>query len=90
MLKFKHLRIYKKKKEERIPLSEEVPTSEDLEAGKRYLIRQSQFEFFEDEIKLMSVNLRPLNINGKGMKTKIAQFNPFLDEYGIMRSKSRL
>ena len=38
----------------------------------------------------MSVNFNPLNIDAKGMKTIIAQFNPFLDEYRIMRSKSRL
>ena len=62
----------------------------DLETGRRFLIRQSQLEFYEQEIKLMSVNLNPLNVDAKGMKTEISQFNPFLDEHEIMRSNSRL
>ena len=38
----------------------------------------------------MSVRLDSLNYVTKGLKTDSAQFNPYLDEYGIIRSNSRL
>ena len=63
---------------------------EEIEAAKRFLIKQSQLEFFEHEIKLMSVSYKPLSQVASGMKSSIMQFNPFLDEYGVMRSQSRL
>ena len=63
---------------------------EDIEQGKNFLIRQAQLEFFEQEIKLMSINYQALVQVAPRMKSEILQFNPFLDEFGVMRSRSRL
>ena len=89
--KFKNLITEKKKKEERIldPNSKFLTPNEIL-IGKRFLIKQSQLEYFEDEIRLMNFSKKPLAQIAQGMKTNLMQFNPFLDEFGVMRSMSRL
>ena len=77
---FWHIVLYKKKKKESISLNKEVLSPEDIEAGRHLLIHQSQLEFFSQEIKLMSMDLKPLNVHAKGMKTEITHFNPFLEK----------
>ena len=88
--RFRHIILYKDEKEKRVRQKQELLTPEDLDKGKRFLIRQSQLGFLEHETKLMSVRLDSLNTVAKGLKTDIAQFNPYLDEFGIIRSNSRL
>ena len=88
--RFRHIILYKNRKETLVPQKQEPLTPEDLDKGKRFLQPQSQLNFFAHEIKLMSVRLDSLNSVAKGLQTDIAQFNPYLDEYGIIRSNSRL
>jgi hypothetical protein len=64
-------------------------TPDDIQIGKPFLVRQAQLEFYEQEIKLMSIDYKPLVQVASRMKSDILQFNPFLDEFGVMRSKSR-
>ena len=91
VMKFKHLLIFKTKKEERFACNSRANlTPTELQSGRRFLIKQSQVEFFELEIKLMSKDYLPLSQVSQGLKSDILQFNPFLDEFGVMRSKSRL
>ena len=66
--------------------AERISTPNEVEIGLRFLIRQAQIEFFEQEIKLMSVDYKPLAQCAFGIKSSIMQFNPFLDEFGVMRS----
>ena len=66
---FRHIILFKGKKENRVPQKQEPLTPEDLDKGKRFLIRQSQLDFFSHEIKLMSVRLDSLNSVAKGLKT---------------------
>ena len=67
----------------------------ELEAARRHLARQAQLEHFHQEIGLLSkhssrstsVTLASLPEAGK---SRILQFTPFLDEFGVLRSRSRL
>ena len=62
----------------------------DMQAGLRFLVKQAQLEFYELEIKLMAMDMKPLSQTPVARGCSILQFNPFLDEYGVIRSKSRL
>ena len=69
--------------------------SGELEAAKRLLIRQAQLSTFREEIGLLSRDPAPPREKSLGhfpeaRKSRILQFTPFLDEFGILRSRSRL
>jgi hypothetical protein len=88
ILKAKHFFIMKK--EDR-PISQpKLLRHDDIEDARVFLIKQSQLEFFGEEIALMSKNLRPLAEIQGTKSSPIQKFNPFLDPRGIMRSQSRL
>ena len=79
-----------RKEKDRVPPKQELLTLEDIDKGKRFLIRQSQLDFFSHKIKLVSVKLDSLNTVAIGLKTNVAHFNPYLDEFGIIKSNSKL
>jgi len=67
----------------------------ELDAARRHLIRQAQLEHFHQEIVLLSKNssqgklVTLANLPEAG-RSPILQFTPFLDETGVLRSRSRL
>jgi hypothetical protein len=64
--------------------------SSEIEDAKTFLIKQSQLEFYPEEIGLMSKDLKPLAEIRGNHGSQILQFNPFLDPAGVIRSHSRL
>ena len=62
---------------------------EEIEAARRFLIKQAQLEYYATEIGLMSKDgLTLAQIPRVG--SEIAKFSPMLDEFNVMRSNSRL
>jgi hypothetical protein len=78
------------KKEDRPIRQSKFLRHADIEDARVFLIKQSQLEFFGEEIALMSKNLRPLAEIRGTKSSPIQNFNPFLDPRGVMRSRSRL
>jgi hypothetical protein len=76
------------KKEDRPVCQPKLLRHADIEDTRVFLIKQSQLEFFGEEIALMSKNLRP-EIRG-AKSSPIQKFNLFLDPRGVMQSQSRL
>ena len=69
--------------------------SGEIEAAMRHLIRQSQLSSFREEIGLLSRDVaqteeRSLVRFPEARRSRILQFSPFLDEFGVLRSCSRL
>jgi len=67
----------------------------EIQAAKRLLIRQSQLSSFREEIGLLSRDTaapreKSLEHFPEARKSRILKFTPFLDEFGILRSRSRL
>ena len=62
---------------------------EEIEAARRFLIKQSQLEFYSPEIGLMSKEGKTLAQNPHA-GSEITKFSPMMDEFNVMRSNSRL
>jgi len=67
----------------------------ELEAARRHLIRQAQLPAFREEIGLLlreqkAEHKRALDAIPDAGKSRIIKFSPFLDEFGILRARSRL
>jgi hypothetical protein len=60
----------------------------DIEDARTFITKQSQLEFFSEEIALMSKNLQPLAEIRGSKSSQILKFNPFLDPSGVLRSRS--
>ncbi len=78
------------KKEDRPICQPKLLRHDDIEDARVFLIKQSQLEFFGEEIDLMSKNLRPLAEIRGTKSSPIQKFNPFLDPRGVMRSRCQL
>ena len=94
LIKWGHLlrakRLFMTKREDR-PLYRPIWLRHlDFKDARTFLTKQSQLEFFPEEIGLMARDLRPLaEIRGNHHST-ILKFSPFLDSFGVIRSGSRL
>jgi hypothetical protein len=62
----------------------------EIEDARTFLAKQSQLEFYPEEVGLMSKNFQPLAEIRGNHSSAILQFNPFLDPAGVIRSRSRL
>lgn len=66
----------------------------EIEASRRHLIRQAQLSAFREEIGLLSrdsvAGEKSLAQFPEARRSRILKFNPFLDEFGVLRSRSRL
>jgi len=62
----------------------------DVEFAENYLMRLSQLEFFPAEIHSMQKLKIPLADCQEPRQSYIRQYNPFFDETGLIRSRSRL
>jgi hypothetical protein len=78
------------KKEDRPIRQPKLLRHTDIEDARTFITKQSQLEFFGEEIALMSKNLRPLAEIRGSKSSQILKFNPFLDPSGVLRSRSRL
>jgi hypothetical protein len=94
LIKWGHIlkakRLLTMKKEDRPIRQSRFLRHADVEDARVFLIKQSQLEFFGEEIALMSKNLRPLAEIRGTKSSPIQKFSPFLDPRGVMRSRSRL
>ena len=73
-----------------IPFGGTLISPRDMDQARRFLLKQAQLEFYPTEIALMARKYEPLSKVCVGHKSAILQFDPFLDEYGVIRSNSRL
>jgi hypothetical protein len=74
------------KKEDRPIRQSKLLRHTNIEDAQIFIAKQSQLDFFGEEIALMSKNLRPLaEIRGSKL-SHILKFNPFLDPSGVLRS----
>ena len=64
--------------------------SGEIESARRHLTRQAQLSFFHEEIGLLSRGQNSLSRFSEARKSRILQFSPFLDEFGVLRSRSRI
>ena len=64
--------------------------AEEIEVAKDFLIKESQKEFFAEEISSMKNENARLSQTKDCHRSSILKFNPFLDEKGIIRSSSRI
>ena len=83
-------RLFQTKREDRPLKRPSLLRTTDLIDAKNFLAKQSQLEFYAEEIGLMSKNLQPLAEIRGNHHSQILQFNPYLDPYGVLRSRSRL
>jgi len=83
-------RLFMMKKEDRPLKRPPLLRASDLKEARNFLAKQSQLEFYAEEIGLMSKDLRPLAEIRGNHHSQILQFNPFLDPFGVLRSRSRL
>ena len=70
-------------------------SNEEIQVATRRLIKMSQMESFNKELQLMEVLQKrtqktDLNLCHQTKGSSILKFSPFLDEFGIIRSRSRL
>jgi hypothetical protein len=64
--------------------------SSEIEDVKIFLAKQSQLEYYPEEIGLMLKDFKPLAEIRGNHSSSILPFNPFLDPSGLIRSRSRL
>ena len=64
--------------------------SEEVEDAREYLIKDAQRAFYHEEISAMKTSEKDLCQTKSAKGSKILQFNPFLDDKGIIRSNSRI
>jgi predicted nuclease with RNAse H fold len=83
-------RLFMMKKEDRPIRRPKLLRHTDYRDARTFITKQSQLEFFAEEIALMSKNLRPLAEIRGAKFSQILKFNPFLDPSGVIRSRSRL
>ena len=83
-------RLFQTKREDRPLARPLLLRMADLQDAKTFLVKQSQLEFYAEEIGLMSKNLQPLAEIRGNHHSPILQFNPYLDPSGVLRSRSRL
>ena len=83
-------RLFMTKREDRPLKRPRLLRQADYRDARNFLTKQSQLEFFSEEIGLMSKDFRPLAEIRGNHHSEILKFNPFLDGFGVLRSRSRL